>query len=193
MPSPWHVWLTALATDPEAAASAALAYEALPGEARDAWFAALEADAPLVGVPQIALYAPLLAVETDEGRRRRILARVGELNAPRALPQALRAVAENGDHACLLLFPLYLEFVEALYCRYKPSTGILDVQHDPLTHGKAAMAAARAKLGDAPLAACPLDDVIDELAYAVLADRRAGRAAPELIVRHNHLFAPQLT
>src|SRR5271170_133596 len=68
----WRSWLSALSTDAEAAMAAALAYESLPEEGRDAWLDALEADAPSLGVPAVALYAPLLAVETDDDRRARI-------------------------------------------------------------------------------------------------------------------------
>src|SRR5580692_1948223 len=68
--SAWRTWLSALATDAEAAMAAALAYESLPGDARDAWLDALEADAPMLDVPPVALYAPLLAVESEPGPRR---------------------------------------------------------------------------------------------------------------------------
>ena len=45
--------------------AAALAYESLPDEGRDAWLDALEVDAPGLGVPLVALYAPLLAVSRN--------------------------------------------------------------------------------------------------------------------------------
>ena len=65
-------WLAALAKDASAATAAALAYQSLPADGRDAWLDALDADAADVGVPKVALYAPLLGVEQDEGRRARI-------------------------------------------------------------------------------------------------------------------------
>ena len=40
----------------------------MPTDGRDAWLDALDSDAPAVGVPKIALYAPLLAVENVEVR-----------------------------------------------------------------------------------------------------------------------------
>src|SRR6185437_6466766 len=67
--SAWRSWLSALATDAEAAMAAALAYESLPPEARDAWLDALDVDAPTLEVPRVALFAPLLAVEADTVRR----------------------------------------------------------------------------------------------------------------------------
>ena len=41
----WRTWLSALASDSEAAMAAALAYESLPPEARDAWLDAHDRDA----------------------------------------------------------------------------------------------------------------------------------------------------
>ena len=74
----WCKWLSALASDSEAAMAAALAYESLPDGARDAWLSALEADAPDIGVPLVALYAPLLAVESDPAPHTRV-SRVGSV------------------------------------------------------------------------------------------------------------------
>src|SRR6478672_10758463 len=58
----WQSWLSALATDAEAALAAALAYDSLDEEGREAWLDVLEQDAPALGVPALALYAPLLSV-----------------------------------------------------------------------------------------------------------------------------------
>src|ERR1700674_3925328 len=105
MRSAWRSWLSALATDAEAAMAAALAYESLPPEARDAWLDALETVAPTLDVPSLALYAPLLAVESDAPRRQRIEAAI--TSDPRAAvgsltrAQALRGVALDGVHACV--------------------------------------------------------------------------------------------
>ena len=38
----------------------------------------------------------------------------------------------------------------------------------------------------------PLPQVVEELAHAVVADRRAGRAAPPALMRYIDLFAPDL-
>src|SRR5262245_11607809 len=61
----WRQWLTALATDAEAAIAASHVYAELPPEARDAWLDALVEDEPNLGIPCVAVYAPLLSVETD--------------------------------------------------------------------------------------------------------------------------------
>src|SRR5262245_21186210 len=74
----WHAWLAALASDPEAALAAALAYEALDGGGRTLWLDALDQDAPHLNVPKLAVYAPLLSVETEPTRRARIQAAVGD-------------------------------------------------------------------------------------------------------------------
>src|SRR5687767_15133516 len=47
----WHEWLTALASDAEAALAAAQVYAELGPEARDAWLDALAEDAPKLDVP----------------------------------------------------------------------------------------------------------------------------------------------
>src|SRR5262249_49187421 len=73
----WHAWLSALATDAEAALSAALSYEALDDTGRNLWLDALDQDAPHIAAPKVALYAPLLSVENEPERRARIQAAVG--------------------------------------------------------------------------------------------------------------------
>src|SRR5271166_5935517 len=117
--SAWRSWLSALATDAEAAMAAALAYESLPPDARDAWLDALEADAPALDVPAVALYAPLLAVESEPGpRRSRIEAAIAASPAVPASgamePFAFRGVGRDGTHACVIVSPLYLQFVQIL-------------------------------------------------------------------------------
>jgi hypothetical protein len=192
--SAWRSWLSALATDAEAAMAAALAYESLPAEGRDAWLDALEADAPTLDVPAVALYAPLLAVESDDARRARIEACITSAPArPRgasAETQALHGVARDGTHACVIVAPLYLDFVQVLACRYTPGGGFVAVRHDPLRH-----------LGDVgPLRdvdgvavePTPLRVVVEELAHAILADKREHRTTPAALASFAHLFAPHL-
>lgn len=192
--SAWRSWLSALAIDAEAAMAAALAYESLPALGRDAWLDALETDAPTLAVPAIALYAPLLAVESDDERRARIetcLASAGEDPSPsRPEPRALRGVSEDGTHACVIIAPLYLDFVEILCCRYTPGGGFVTANHDPLRH-----------VGDlvryrdvdgVVVEPTPLRVVVEELAHAVLADKRGHRTTPAAVTTFAHLFAPEL-
>jgi hypothetical protein len=191
--SAWRSWLSALATDAEAAAAAALTYDSLSPEARDAWLDALALDASELDVPAIALYAPLLAVETDSARRDRIEAAIAADPRPCTLPRgarALRGVAADGVHACVLIVPLYLDFVQVLRCRYTPSAGFVSACHDPLrrsgdvgtVHEVDGVAVAPALLGV----------VVEELAYAILADKRQDRVPPQALASVAHLFVPDL-
>lgn len=185
----WRTWLAALAKDAEAATAAALAYESLPGDGRDAWLDALDSDAPDVGVPKVALYAPLLSVEQDEARRARIAKNV--TGAPRrSTPPRALVGFENDRRVCLIVSPLYLDFVEILLCRYDQDEGILDARHEWLVHRSEVKTISEA-LG-VTMAEAPLPQVVEELAHAVVADRRAGRSAPVALMRYIDLFAPDL-
>lgn len=193
----WRSWLSAMASDAEAAMAAALAYESLSDEARDAWLDALAVDAPLVQVPRVALYAPLLAVEVDERRRARIVDALALAQTPpstrtRAGARALRGVGVDGKLACVILSPLYLDFVELLACLYDVRQGISFAKHEPLCHRDQVPARATALLGGIALSATPLPDVVEELAHAVVADKRGGRNAPAAVARFTHLFGPDI-
>ena len=185
----WRTWLAALAKNAEAATAAALAYQSLASDGRDAWLDALDADAPSVDVPKIALYAPLLAVEQDEERRARIAQNVTGA-ARRSTPPRALVGWNNGDRVCLVVSPLYLDFVELLLCRYDPDHGIHEARHEWLVHKDDVATCAR-ELGTA-MTDAPLPQVVEELAHAVVADRRAGRDAPAALMRHIDLFAPDL-
>jgi len=207
--SAWRTWLSALAVDAEAAVAAALAYEALADEGRDAWLDALDEDGAGLGVPAVALYAPLLAVEPDPVRRARI-ARALEKEEGTVPPQesvrALLGEAESGEHVCVLVSPLYLDFVALLVCRYRPDRGFVSARRDPVRHvidaiGRRFPRPGVAAEGSPPLACTvdgvavvesPLSLVIEELAHAIVADRREGRAAPEVLRSYVHLFAPEI-
>ena len=192
--SAWRSWLSALATDAEAATAAALAYESLPADARDAWLDALDAEGAALEVPAVALYAPLLAVESVGPRRDRIQIALSSNPLPRTDgPEdaySLHGVAQDGTHACVLVAPLYLDFVQVLTCRYTPGGGFLSVQHDPFRHA-----------GDLPpmcdvegvaVEPAPLRFVVEELAHAILADKREMRATPAALASFAHLFGPRL-
>ncbi len=189
----WRTWLSALAADAEAAMAAALAYESLPPEARDAWLDALEGDAPTLEVPAIALYAPLLAVETEEGdRRRRIEAAIAAspYGGRTGEARASRGIAPDGTHVCIIVMPLYLQFVQVLACRYTPAGGFVAVRHDPLRHSEG-VASIDAFEGIA-VEPTPLRIVVEELAHAILADKREQRETPPALVSFVDLFAPDL-
>jgi hypothetical protein len=190
----WRTWLSALASDADAAMAAALAYESLPPEAREAWLDALEADASTLGVPCLALYAPLIAVEADGERRGRMLAAVASDPAARVpglgRGRELRGVAFDGVHACAVVAPVYLDFVEILSCRYTPTGGFLIAEHDPFRH--AGDVEGIREVGGVAVEPTPLRVVVEELAHAVLADRRAQRDLPAALASFAHLFGPDL-
>lgn len=185
----WRTWLAALAKDADAVTAAALAYESLGPEGRDAWLDALEQDAPDVGVPKIALYAPLLGVEEDDDRRARIVLNVVGAARKSTPPRALVG-SRAADRVCLVVTPLYLDFVEILFCRYDPDVGIREAWHEWLAHKDEVAVCAR-DVG-VVMKDGPLPQVVEELAHAVVADKRAGRTAPPSLVRYIDLFAPDL-
>jgi hypothetical protein len=187
----WRAWLSALASDPEAALAAALAYEALDGAGRDLWLDALDQDGPKLEVPTVAVYAPLLSVETEPARRARIRAAVsGGANPRRTSTRALRGIAANGDRIVAVVLPLYLEFVHVVACRIRPHEGFVWVRRDPILHDRDAPRT-NGEFDGIELEATPLDPVVEELAHAVLAHRRSGRELPEALRAFADLFQPR--
>ncbi len=185
----WHAWLRALATDPEAAIAAALSYESLDATGRGRWLDALEQDAPEVQVPRLALYAPLMSVETEPERRARIEAAVmgdgAEVGRPAG--RALRGVASNGDRVVAIVLPLYLNFVHVLACRFSMRDGIVWVRPEPITRDGEAPRT-HTQLDGVSLESTPLKLVVEDLAHAIVAHRRSGNALPEALGAYVDLF-----
>ncbi len=206
MRSAWRTWLSALAVDAEAAVAAALAYESLAPEGRDAWLDALGEDAVELSVPAIALYAPLLAVERDEARRlrmdRAVSMSAGAASGALGLRDARHGTiafsgeARSGERVCAIVLPLYLDFVEVLICRYRPDRGFVSARRDPIRNVVDVMGRGLpedARVVDGVLVAeVPLRDVVEDLAHAVVADRREKRASPEALDAYVHLFVPDV-
>ncbi|AKT38335.1 hypothetical protein [Chondromyces crocatus] len=187
----WREWLAALATDAEAAIAAAHVYGELTPEARNAWLDVLVEDSPRLNVPPIAIYAPLLAVETDDVRRARIQQAVGELTRGPQSGTALRGVTPKGERVAALITPLYLRFVRVLWCRYQPDKGILWAQHEPLLRDDEAPQAG-AQIDGVSLEATPMNPVIEELCHAILAHQRRGEELPSALRHCADLFDAQL-
>jgi hypothetical protein len=188
----WREWLGALATDAEAALAASMAYKALDDSARDEWLSALEQDAPRLGVPRIAVYAPLLAVETSHERRRRIMDAVGPDDAraaPRVPPRGLVGRGSDGEHVAAVIWPLYLDFVQVLACGFRTERGFSWVRHDPILQDTAAPRGGDSVHG-VQLDAVPLKSLIDDLALAVLSHERSGKVLPEALRLFADLFGP---
>ncbi len=188
----WCAFLARLATDAEAALAAAMAYKELAGPARDDWIAALEHDLDRVAVPPIAVYAPLLAVETDPRRRQRILAALGPVQAdatPTTSAFALSSRPSGGTRIAVIVAPLYLDFVQVLACGYRPAEGFDWVKHDPIVERDHAPRAGEF-VGGVEVEATPLGTVVDDLAITVVAHTRTGGTLPEALSVFADLFGP---
>jgi hypothetical protein len=190
----WCEWLGALATDAEAALAAAIAYRELDENARNHWLSALDQDARRLSVPRIAVYAPLLAVESDPARRARITEAIGPLSAdvsPRVGPHGLSGRLADGSRVAVLITPLYLDFVQVLACSYRAERGFGWVRHDPIVD-RAQSPRHGDRLEGVLLERTPLRSLIDDLALAVLAQQRSGREPPEALRVFADLFGPNL-
>jgi hypothetical protein len=188
--SAWCEWLGALATDAEAALATAIAYRDLTPAGRDYWLAVLDQDQKRLDVPRIALYAPLLAVESDPVRRQRISEAMGPVDlevTPRFGARGLSGVSPDGTRVAVLITPLYLDFAQVVACGYRTHVGFTWVRHDPIV-----LFSSVPRSGDrvegVMLETTPLKALIDDLALAVLAHRRGGRELPEALSMFADLF-----
>lgn len=189
----WRQWLSALATDAEAALAAAHVYGELAPEGRDAWLDALEEDGPKLGVPRVALYAPLLSVETESARLKRIREAMAEDAPPvsRSTTRAMRGIHADRSRIAVLIAPLYMDFVQVLSCRYSPHTGFHWVKYDPL-RGSSDAPDAGVSVDGVALEPTPLKLVVEDLALAILAQRRRGDEIPGTIALFADLFDARL-
>jgi hypothetical protein len=90
-----------------------------------------------------------------------------------------------------LTTPLYLSFVQVLSCRFHPDQGFVWVRHDPILRERDAPVDG-ALAEDVMLEATPLKPVIEELAHAILAQRRRGYELPPSLSMFADLFDAQL-
>jgi hypothetical protein len=187
----WRQWLDALATDASAAIAAAHVYGELAPDARTAWLDALAEDAAGLAAPILALYAPLLAVEESADRRARIHAAIADSLPARGERLAFRGIASGAERITVLVAPLYLDFVAVLACRYHPDRGFAWASHEPIQRDIDAPRAGT-HLDGAVLEATPLNPVVEELAHAVLAQRRYGKAIPPALQAFTSLFDVRL-
>lgn len=184
--SAWQAWLRALADDAEAALAAALTYEQLGPAERDAWLDALDEDAPQVLAPRESIYAPLLLVEEDDARRARIAAACGD--APlRGTPRAWWGRRDDGLRVCVVVAPLWLRFVETLRCGYTDDEFVF-AEHDPLRSDDDVE---HTEHRGAELERADLSMVVEDLAHAILAAKRASRQIPAALEAFAHLFTPE--
>ena len=188
----WCEWLVALASDAEAALAAAIAYRELSPAARDKWLTVLEQDAKRLEVPTIALYAPLLSVESDPARRQRIAQKIDPSDAeatPRFAARGLAGIGADGTRVAVLVVPLYLDFTQVVACGYGKNSGFSWVRHDPIVLGERAPRSGDT-VGGVCVESTPLKTLIDDLALAILAHRREGREIPEALRVFADMFGP---
>ncbi len=188
----WCAFLGRLATDAEAALAAAMAYRELAGPAREDWILALAHDIDKVSVPPIAVYAPLLAVETEPRRRQRILSALGPVHAdatPTTAAFALASRPGGESRIAVIVAPLYLDFVQVLACGYRHAEGFDWVKHDPIVELRRAPHAGEL-VGGVEVEATPLGAVVDDLAITVVAHARTGGTLPEALSVFADLFGP---
>jgi hypothetical protein len=195
--SAFRAWLAALATDPEAATAAAMAYESLAPEGRSAWLDAIATEMAVLDVPALALYAPLLGVETDPVRRARIESALSAAPATPHLPRTLRALYgehPSGESVAAIVVPLYLDFVEILVCRYHPDKGVSSARRGPLLRSTEVWSGPTrvAEVDGVALVEEPFAFVVEGLAHALVADRREGRPPPEPLRTYDFLFTLDL-
>ncbi len=189
--SAWRQWLASMASDAESAMAAAIAYRDLDAEGREKWLESLEADAPNVDVPRIALYAPLIAVEHDPDRRKRLVEAIEDSEfaaEPSGRHRALGGRDARGARVVVVVLPLYLDFVQVLACAHD-ANGFAWVRHDPIVIVHRAPRAGDLLEG-VRLEATPLRPTVDELAAAVLAHRRSKRPIPEALAVIADLLDP---
>jgi hypothetical protein len=188
----WCAFLDRLATDAEAALAVAMAYRELDAIARDVWISALEQDVDRLSVPRIAVYAPLLAVESDPKRRQRLLSAVGPEQAdarPKTPAFALSGRDGYGGWVTAIIAPLYLEFVQVLACGYRVGEHFEWVRHDPIVERTHAPRPNHALCG-VSLDAVPLRSAVDDLAITIVAHTRSGRPLPDALTVFADLFGP---
>ncbi len=187
----WRQWLSSMATDAEAALAAAFAYREMDSDGREQWLSSLELDAPLVNVPKVALYAPLLAVESDPERRDRLLFALGELSlelAPAAKACSFLGFGEGGARTYVVATPLYLRFFQVLACGVREGEFVW-VNHDPIVAHEGIPQAGDVLKGTA-LDEAPMKSVLDELASCVLSHQRTGKPLPEALSVLGELLGP---
>jgi hypothetical protein len=188
----WREWLTALANDSEAAMAAAMTYRQFSDDVRDEWVNALASDVDHSGISRVAVFAPLLAVETDPARRLRIaqLLQPGLKDVPAPGGESYsRGKLASGSVVATIVCPLYLDFVQVLACCYVPGERFLWVRHDPIAHRDQCKAMSSGFTG-VTLERTPRNVLVDELAQTVVAVHRRGELLPEPLCLFAHLFTP---
>ncbi len=167
-----------------------MAYRQLGDDKRNLWLRALDDDAKAVAVPAIALYAPLLAVETDKARRALIEERLSHCTTD-GLPKTEARALVSGDalsfRVVTIVTPLYLNFVQVIACAIRNGDHFEWVKHDPVMLDDRAPRSGD-RIEGLPSEAMPLKAAVDVLAHAVVSHQRTGRELPEALRFFADLF-----
>jgi hypothetical protein len=186
----WSEWLQALTCEPDAALAAAEVYSRLNEAERDVWLQTLERDVALLGVPPVAVFAPLLAVEGNVARRTTIARVLAESRAGEPCLPTRALVGSDARHrVAVLVSPLYLDFAQVLACRYEVGERFLWVKQDPIVR-TAQAPRANVLVDGVRLEEVPVELVVDELAATVVALQRKGEGLPDELRWRSDWFSP---
>lgn len=189
----WTEWLQALTSEPDAALAAAEVYARLNEVERDVWLQTLERDVALLGVPPVAAFAPLLAVEANTTRRA-LIARVlaGGRDVAPCTPTRALVGDQKYERVAVLVSPLYLDFVQVVACRYHVGERFIWVKQDPIV--RTAQAPLSGVIVDGVrLSDSPVSQVVDDLAATVVALQRKGERLPDELRWRSDWFSPTRT
>lgn len=178
--------------------AAADVYARMNDEEREAWLRALERDAACFNVPAVAVYAPLLAVESDEARRAAMVRALSSCPGKAAAHEQeqrmeMRALVggRRSQRVAVLTSSLYLDFAHVVACGYQVAGRFYWVKHDPIVRvsetPKAGVVVEGVTLEETGVGA-----VVDELAETILAHQRTGEPLPEALRLFSDWFSPWL-
>ena len=91
----------------------------------------------------------------------------------------------------VLILPLYLSFVRLLVCRFVRNQGFDWVVQDPIVHEND-IPKTGGVIDGVTVFDAGVDAVVDELAHAVLAQRRQGKELPKLLRDYADVFSSRL-
>jgi hypothetical protein len=177
----WRGWLESMATDPEVAMAAAMAYRELSDAGRERWLNSLALDLSGSKVPKIAVFGPLLGVEEDPERRRFLQEQLEREPGTEdsAVHRALIGSSPAGLTVVVLILPLYLDFVQILACSLERDR-FTEVRHDPIALSNAAPREFSHYEG-VRLEPASLKNALDLVAAAILRHRREGLKIPDAV------------
>ena len=173
-------------TDPDAASGLALAYAALPDDAREQLITSIDATGPLASTDTNALLL-LLGVEREPRIARRIAEALERGPEVGGQPKAAYGWGDLDGGGVAIFRPLHGEFADTLVVRWTDSS--LAARPRFMDHA-ANLDAFRvtASLPD-EAAAMPYEEAVDRLAMALWRHRRRGGTLPDSLRPFAELFS----